>query len=1422
MTKRNFFKRITAGFLAALFVLALIPPVEARANPQNPVEGFEISSATGVGRNYTLSMFWTRPLPPTPTMPPANYTGTWDTWNNHSPNYEIMRFNATNAAIPAGWGGWEQQGANIASGASVVTQSIAQNLMPGQFWAYQIRAWHSHLMNNPAGTIPPQVWQRVEGPANPDNAVYFMTDLEVEATGRGRDLTITWTRPQFGGTDPFDSYRIYYQLRAGGTLHHVDVPTAALEVVDGRYQFIIENADGLVAGRVFTVRVEPRIGSDTRFTPSSTSQSGLTDAFAANNNEKRLTHTMNHFTADNVFIQPVLSGSPVGMNYLLLYWGAPEGATHVRLQQQGVGGGWTDIAIFDAPAAGNLDYLLINRPDVATNFRIIFYIDGERQEPPEEWTFDPALAQFMPTRPNIIETQTAEGPPLGITVTWEAFMRRPFNAGEGAPNTWFLDPDIVYDIWITDNAAAFQGNVPTITPLVEGMTQDQINTFLAADNAWRHTFNQFRTIDDILAPIAANRVYYIRIVARRTVPYEQQSVAAYASHFIFGEAVVTPPVMPRPPLRVENEGLDYLELAWENCWVEAFEVITDTSDPNWPGIWHSAFGLRNGTLVFDDDVVAPNRVTINPGVTALHPLGDEAAIRAALGSNQVPLRTQRLPHPATIYQVHIRPLSEIITQIEPPTGDLEAFMYALHHGGGPWQTVTLQTDGEAGGCPITLTTTLEGLEPDTTYAIFFRPVNAAGQAWWPTLIMGTTGNERPDLDITPPAAFLAPYEEGDRWLEFTMRPFSADGSVTYEFWISEFVDRETAWEFEPNTDRSRMFTYPGGGTSLQRRIFHADGLFPETTYYIWVRSIASGSENYAWSAPISMTTLPLMQPPPPSGLGLAGPSEVNVINLENELELSRVGSDHMVIAWSPIRGFPGMPDDVHLPLEGIEDGAMGTTILGSPMINFAYMVLFPDLTPNTAYWVRAATILSVHRDGIGGEITERVDFVVQFATNPDFLDAITVYAMPDAEDIRHGLHTRMNTSEWAGPMMFWTSRDDGEFDGDVIAELFPLPSRDFEIIYNHATQTLTWRFRSTGVGADGHRDNLVDQRFISRLIQQRVFEYTIDMTHYNHLPVRNRVVELPYSIITAFDQRGIDFRVIAGNTTYTFSSGFAQTPQNVGFGVPSRLRMYINDAPEPPGLGVGRHYLTTPQSVSVSVANPHSTINLTALATPVTATHSINRTAVMDYNIGAYVRSGGDVDWRRQGSGLDEIAGTISTSTTRPATFAAIATGIPQPFEATPGERDAMYFVNTQITFTDMEWFVPEFAVDAWQINRIIAAIATGATHAPINMLDPLTEQEMHSLTNGRMLVPGGATVAREDALAALVRLYEVRTGRRVAGAPTLQSTSFADIATATPQLQQAMLNAEALGFISGTTANPHGEMLWGDTVLILEIILRN
>ncbi|MCL2168402.1 MAG: hypothetical protein FWB74_00080, partial [Defluviitaleaceae bacterium] len=1405
MKKTMFFKRILAGGLALLFAIGLLPPVDVFANPQVRLESFIISSASrGIGNTYRLYLNWSRPPAYLGvTSPPPGYTG--GNWHGHrATHYEILRFVATtNAAAPGTviytHGSWAEAINNF--------PLVQQNMQSGTIFGYRIVPFHVHNIH-----LPPAAPIQQRSAAAASDPSFFMTDIEVEASGEGNSLEVRWDRVMFNNEPAFDHYRIYVALQGADPFN---IPVNVAEklamtnpplVIVGNQYVLNVNVPQLIPGRLYNISIEPLIGGISRANP------GFSAAFSATHgNIGPITLTTNEFVARNVFIRPSLRADSVGMYHLLLNWDAPSADENVQeVQVLALPQGQTVpivLARLFPAAANNIGFLLIERPSVPTRFYVRVLVDGA-------WTYSvyefvPERAQFYPTRPNINWVETSTGPPLQLEVNFDAFMRSPFSAAEGAPSSLIRDPDTVYDVWITDSPEVFDMDpIPPEFMVAEGITPTGFHYGAAVTRpdgnvvrqfTYTQLFSEFVNEHGNRQAIVANRVYYIRIVARRNVPGYQSSEASYATHFVVGDVDIGPPVMQRPPLRIvpENTTMTSLDLAWELRWVEALRLHAD--DGSLTGEWFSAFGTSGGQVVFDTDVVEPDRwgirqnVTpfhINPATGRLHT--DEAHVRALpWGANQPPLRTQNLERPNVSFQVHVLPLHQLNQLVN--TNDPEAlavFKNGLMSNAGAWQTLSYRglEDAEP-GC-LTRLATITGLSADTTYAIFFRPVIAGHLPWWPTFITGTTNNERDEIEITPPAPFLTPYEEGDRWLSFTIRPFSTDGSLRYEFFIGESPDRSLAQRVDDEFLRELGWhNYNGTTPSTERFNFRASGLFPETVHFIWARVVVvSNPSVFVESTPITMQTLPLIVPYPPMGLGLAGDFEMNIINLENETEFQRVAPDHMTITFRPLTDErEHMPNDTRLPLtEGLVGSAYNTTILGSPQIDWAYLVHIPDLTPNRAYWVRVRTIFSVERPGPGQRpITEHVNYELQFADNPYFVDAITVFVMPEASAIEIGMNVRMTISEWSTALRFFTQRDDGEFDGDVIAELFPLPERDFEIIYDPVTQTLLFRFRATGVDQWGNRDNQVDQRFISRLIQNRAFYHEINMTNYHGQPVSNRIVELPFSITQALTERDVDFRVVADQTTYTFRPGFVNTPQNVGFGRDSRVRLYISDL-DADDMPHPRQYVTQPQNLAVNIANPNNTVILPSLGSQLLAEHTVNRAVAMDFNVGAYVNTPNDADWRRLGTPFDELTGTVATQTTTLGDFAAIVTALPPQFSPDPASRDALFFVNSRIALADMEWFMPDFPINAWQINNLIRAVATNAQSVDVNADIPHAQQT--SLANAQMLVPGGDIVLREDALAALVRLYEVRTGRRVTPSSTIETTMFTDIAQATPALQGALL----------------------------------
>ena len=1437
----NIFNKLLAVMLAALFVVSAMPPVRAYAMYLNT---FEMVNATPISsRNYVLNFMWeqfTQPTTPGHTLLVTNY--------------QIMRRNAT------GIGGAFGPVATIPGGGTVFGYTHHNHGLPslnrmrdGRFYEFRVDALHTLRNDN---VFPPTVGtpQRTLG----DNSVFFMTDILVEARGRGDTMTVSWSAPWLNGSDPFDFYRISF-VRFGAGVEfspahpHILVPvdatlmaTRSPNIATGLYEYTMtfEGLD-LTPGALYSVWVEPAMGTAAnpitrRTTPN------LQQVFAAMPTPIDLRYTMNDYRTNNAFIEPNFMGTPVALDMLMLHWDIPVDAVIVTLQHRPVGdpGPFITIGELHGMATQNLNYWLVNRPLVSTVFQLrVERAGGEVQY--LQWVFDPAITPFTPTRPEILDVWHVPHFPSVLDntvlhVTWEAFHRTPFNAVEAASDFMyggrFFDPNVIFEITITDCLTTLDTlNVHTEPSPVHVRTLEQLLGHIPferdGETIRAHTYgftHFFCSTAGEMRPIRPNTVYYIRVVTRRIdnldMPHEF-SFGSYAAHFIPGHVDARPPIVPTPPLRIESRTHNTIDIAWETRWFEGLNPDT--------GEWEH-IAIRGNQVVFGREVniVSDTRLEMIYGVTSWAAANAQLVTRGI--TNIPPIRMQEFG-PNTGFEIHVQPFMNFAEVLEDIYGsDFEAFVTQELMGMGNnlrWTQIIPEFLPDEYGITRRFTITTDAsnaaLTPDTTYAIFFRPFNAplaqendpAAWSWWPSFLTGTTVAYRDGIVVQPTVPILRPYTAGDTWLRFDLRPFATE--LEYEFMISELPAFGSAWSIDP-----AMVSGAEIGVHAWQR-FEAAGLFPDTNYYIWARAVgvdADGNALYsAWSNPISMRTLPIRTPLPPRGLGLASTLNVGIINLENDTEFARVEENALIIEWIPKPGDLRLLDG-DLPA-GITGAASGASILVSPLITHAYMLRVPGLVANRPHYVRARTILSISRPAIGQPAETRYDYIIQIATNPDFIDAITVFVMPDASGIEHGLHTRMAMSDWTATFIFHTGRGDGEFDSDAMPELFPLPDRDFEITYNPATRTLTFRFRSTGVDAQGNRDNLVDQRFISRLIQTRVFDYTIDMTHYNNQPVANRVIELPFSIISAFEERQISFGIIAGDTTYSLQPGFANTPQNMGFGTASRLTININDVPlvNLPTIRYEQRYIATPRNMGISVQNPTGRVDLTMLGAPLNISHHVNRAVVMDYSVASYAQSADDVGWRRMNSTFDEINGRMNATTTQLQRFAAIGTAVPTQWgDADPGVRNALYYVNSRIAFTDMDWFMADSPINAWQLNRMILAIANNANQVAINQ--NLAQPEVDSLTRGGMLVPGAGTVTRQNAMPALVRLFEVRTGSRITAQPTLANSAFPDISATASHLQAAMLRAEFLGFLDNGTgvANPLGVLTMGEAVMIFEIILRN
>ena len=1084
--------------------------------------------------------------------------------------------------------------------------------------------------------------------------------------------------------------------------------------------------------------------------------------------------------------------------------------------------------------------------------------------------YEPSDLEFSPFRPDITEIQTfpAGGPaPFSLQIWWRAFFRNPHNdveIAEADENGRFIDRNVTYQIAITDDPRNFErGGIPvtTFTPPATGGT---VPREIYGGSLYPHFWDTFTTFSEWTGTafesrqFEQNRIYYVRIIAIRG---DQESEPAYRAHYIMpiDRIPVNPNMMSRPPLRiktitvddveVEDIGENHITIEWDEQWIEIFDPAEET--------WHSQAAIsEGGTLLYGDNIgTRPN--ILQPQLDSTDFNADGTINRIAI-KNRI-LATAGVPASAPLrlmdirgshYRIHVAEY-ETVLSFEP--GGYQGYHDTIISNDSPhpwaddWDDIGNGTMAQQTR-PITREHRVvtahnpqaDPLNSGTPYVIFLHPfaISQDGDnlfAYYPTYITATTLTARPDLEVTPTVPVLIPVDTTDTSVTVRWR---YTPTLMYELVISEdsrdypdggwrfflIADGEVWEDDEVNlTPDSRIFTDEETGHTYME--FTIRRLFPETMYYLWICSIAENTGGYvfsAWSNMLEMLTREIMPPPAPQGLGLASELSLDAFNRDNNTELQASGEDYLVIEWLRIAS-----DILHdsLPPGTPSPSTDLASFLPNPTINQTYMVRFGDLMANRIYHVRAKTRLYITRDADGAAIRSYT-YIVQLSLDPSFVDFVEI-EVPVVGDVGNGLY---RDSEWTTIALF-TDISDGEYDGAVDPDMYPLPDRDFEYIWDNATQTLTYRFRSNQIDQQGNRDNLVDERFISRLVANRTFDFRVDVSSYGRNVPRTRVVEVPYSIVAAFNERQISLTVIADSFTVTFPHGSFMTPEARALnGLDRSATLRITIAENPTGIVAAAttnyvspiHRLSATLTSSQPLLRPVEIVNF---ARPLNMSLTLSGAFVQGAtNIGAYVQDGNSAGWQRLATNFDQINQSVSFTSQRAASFSAIGSMTPwaqtEPGQTQPETINQMHAVNSLLHITDLGVYNENAFVNLTQFNNVMAAALRRATSTNINVA--VSAADIASLGNARLLVSGsgGAQVTREVAIDRMVRLFELRTRRPVTGFPSIAETSFTDIASASAEYRTSLLKAADLGFYRAHQANPRGPLTFGDLMHMLDIVL--
>jgi hypothetical protein len=788
------------------------------------------------------------------------------------------------------------------------------------------------------------------------------------------------------------------------------------------------------------------------------------------------------------------------------------------------------------------------------------------------------------------------------------------------------------------------------------------------------------------------------------------------------------------------------------------------------------------------------------------------------------------------YEIHVIPYQAMRMH----SGGFEGYKAMLMANTGMWTSIGQPTITEGIANHV-----VGGLLENTPYIIFIRPYVTVGgeilRAAYPTFVIGTTvvTPDRPVPDPTTPVLHPVPRyttrnQVAVRWrvqadmvYELRISHFFTDypnGGTTIPISFENLQEARDGRLVELENPRALLWIEDiinAAGEEIPYFHLRIQERFPDTTYYIWARAIGVDENgNVATppsqpSNPVDIHTLEIEPPPPPRSLARVPQNLLNMFNRYNETTYRNDEPDNLIISF--MRIFQDLRDDMGNLVERAESGvADGGSVTPLNMPNLSeteayvaiHMLRFEDLRANQRYFVRARTILTVQRGG-----PDIFSYEVQVANNEDFLDAIT-FTIPPLIPM-DPVNTRRATSEWV-EIELDTGLYDGEFDGVHRPDQYPLPEYDWEITYDPTTQTLTWRFRTNQRGADGRLDQNVDQRFISRLIQSRVFTFTADLSSYNGMPITNREIILPESILRAFDERRITFEILAGDKNIQIPPGAFDTAQTRGLqvGIGSYYRIALNgvSAGMPP-LQTNTSFATIPQRLTVSAITPARTANLTTFARPINVELPVEDFITPDgMRTGLFVSDPNTASWRDAGGQLDFINNSISSGIRTPSTFAGISRNAPPMLEPQNPANAPMQRVSSLLTITDMVVFDPNRQISANEFNNIVNAVMTGSSSVTMGAQLPAASER--SMRNARLLAPQDLT--REAAIDIMVRLYENRTRQILT--PMSSVDSIPGMQNASPAFVRNLRIAADLGFITGPL-EPRDRLTMGEMMNMVDII---
>lgn len=957
--------------------------------------------------------------------------------------------------------------------------------------------------------------------------------------------------------------------------------------------------------------------------------------------------------------------------------------------------------------------------------------------------------------------------PLQIQLVWDAPKK-----SDGK-----IEYEMKYDIWVAEDEDML--NDEEVEPIIKDLSIDsnmQDDLIYKQDNktviGFKTLLSEYITSQGDIKSLVSNQTYYIKIVAKRdysgTYSISQPTIVAITVDK--NGDIFTPPVLAKPPLRIQENGIavDSIKIEWLEKWYEITannpNNYTDEDERFFARLWNSRVFTGGAPAIKfqgEEDKELKEHILMTKK--------DVEAVKTIVGnsySNDYRDREVSLGEDIK-YEVKTLLYDDVLKQIKDKNADVSTpssitfEKWIVDNESDTvdgWRTITPGSVNHGDNLPWK-DFKVEGLEPNTRYVILVRAyrVLETGQKLtqtFPSYVIGTTLSEYESPEAIPTVPTLNPNGVTDASVSVW---WTYNEDFDYEIVYSRLEDPSKAktWEFKISNEPGDKDYVANGG----KAIVTITDLMPDTTYNVWIRAKQKkGSEISSWSNPVTQTTNTIENPDPPRGLGPAAYQSI----LEIGQDFKPVTNEYITVEW----------------LKDVEDNE--ETEAANKV--YSYVLEFAD----NPEFLDALTVTT----GGKGDNPDKVEILdktmVKFleleANRPYYVRAKTVLTFTDPETKRE----IVRESEFTKSVRILTKTSDDEYDGgenDNVV-IYPEPVEE-----TYKDDIWTWE--------------IVDSaKIITQIQAKKDYYYTINVELYkNKYDAKVRRIKMAKSVLDTLANQGMELRIQTNIGVYEIPAKSLSYYSNM-HSASDKVQFDLTTAKSSDIYAYQRSYpemLVKGERLQITFRGENRTTEVKKLDGYARVKLKLDALGSYNYkDLYTYTYLYDQASWTKENY-------TVETLTNSYLTYRTAQLGLYAVYEKAITSTNNITYLMSRLSNTyNIEglgsvYYSKDYV---YRDQYVILLMGIAQNQTSINLTQKASSDLLNKAkTAGIYVSSNSGTITEEQAIAGIVKLYEIKNGYKIKPS----SMSFSNVSA---NYREAVRKAYAIGLI--TDINPQAKVTYG------------